>query len=95
MKTFLLIVFAAAFTLVVIRLFPIVLASAGLGAAVLLALLGFACLVMLPVAAGALGAVAALVTVLVLAIAALSPIWIPILAVIGLVSLLRRRSKTV
>ena len=95
MKTFLLIVFAAAFTLVVIRLFPIVLASAGLGAAVLLALLGFACLVMLPVAAGALGVVAALVTVLALAVAAMSPIWIPILAVIGLISLIRRRSKTV
>lgn len=84
MKTFLKVLLIAALLIVAIKLSPIIFVSAALGL----------------IAAAALGAVglsllAVLVGVLVAFALALSPIWIPVLVVMGLVSLFRRKEPNV
>jgi hypothetical protein len=83
MKTFLKILLAAVLLIVAIKLSPFlfVAAFAGLILAVVLGAVG-------------LSLVAALVAVVIALAVALSPIWVPVLCVIGLVSLFRRNSKT-
>jgi hypothetical protein len=93
MKTFLKILLCVAVGLMLLKLFPILLAPAMVSVVVMLVVGA----VMLAAAGGiAVGALAllavALVAVLVLA-AALSPIWLPVLAIMGLVSLCRRRPR--
>ena len=79
MKTFLKILLAAALLIVAIKLSPILFLAAlvGLLVAAILGVLG-------------LSLIAGLVAVLLAFTVALSPIWIPVLAVVGAVSLYRR-----
>ncbi len=83
MKTFLKILLLAALVIVAIKISPILFgaAAAGLLVACLLGVAGLSLLVVL--LAVALG----------LAVA-LSPIWIPVLAALGLISLFRRTDRT-
>ncbi len=79
MKTFLKILVLALLALVVIKLFPLLMIP------VVVALVG------LLIAGAALAGGALVVLMVTLALlAALSPIWIPVLVVIGLISLIRR-----
>ncbi|WP_415908938.1 hypothetical protein [Oleiharenicola sp. Vm1] len=82
MKTFLKILLAAVLLIVAIKLSPLlfIAALAGLIAAAVLGALGLSLL-------------AALVAVVLAFAVALSPIWIPVLCVIGVISLFRRNSK--
>jgi hypothetical protein len=84
MKTFLKILLIAALLIVAIKLSPLIFlgAIAGLAAAALLGVVG-------------LSLVAALAAVLLAFAVALSPIWIPVLCVVGLVSLFRRKEPKV
>ncbi len=84
MKTFLKVLLIAALLIVAIKLSPVIFIGALLGL----------------IAAAVLGAVgisllAGLVAVLIAFAVALSPIWIPILVVLGLVSLFRRKTPPV
>jgi hypothetical protein len=83
MKTFFKILLAAILLVVAIKLSPIlfIAALAGLIVAAVLGAVGLSLL-------------AALVAVILAFALALSPIWIPVLCVIGLVSLFRRDGKT-
>jgi len=82
MKTFLKVLLIAALLIVAIKLSPVIFIGAlvGLFAAAVLGAVG-------------LSLVAALVAVLLAFTLALSPIWIPVLVVIGLVSLFRKNSN--
>lgn len=82
MKTFLKILLVAALLIVAIKLSPVIFiaALAGLLAAVVLGALGLSLL-------------AALVAVVLAFAVALSPIWIPVLCVIGLINLFRRNGS--
>ncbi len=84
MKTFLKILLAAAVLLVAIKLSPVLFIGAfvGLIAAAVLGSIG-------------LSLVAALAAVLLALAVALSPIWIPVLCVIGLVKLFRTKEPNV
>lgn len=84
MKTFLKVLLIAALLIVAIKLSPVIFIGAILGL----------------IAAAVLGAVglsllAVLVGVLIAFAVALSPIWIPVLAIIGLVKLFRRSEPNV
>ena len=83
MKTFLKILFVAALLIVAIKVSPIlfVAAFAGLVVAAVLGMVG------LSLAAG-------LIAVLLAFAVALSPIWIPVLCVIGVVSICRKTDHT-
>ena len=94
MKTFLKIVLFSVLVLVLIKVFPVLLAPAFVAAAVMLvvgavALAGLGAVV----AAGLTAALFVLAIFLVVA-AVLSPVWLPILALVGFISLLRRQPKT-
>ena len=80
MKNFLKILLVAALLVVAIKISPLLFLGAfvGLFAAAILGIVG-------------LSLVAALAAVLLAFAVALSPIWLPILAVVGLVSLFRRK----
>ena len=82
MKTFLKVLLIAALLIVAIKLSPVIFIGAlvGLFAAAVLGAVG-------------LSLVAALVAVLLAFTLALSPIWLPILVVMGLVSLFRRKES--
>ena len=82
MKTFLKIFLLVVLALVAIKLLPLTLA---LGC-----VLGLAVAALLAIGASALAGLIALALVVV---AALAPLWIPVLAIIGLVSLLRRAGR--
>ena len=82
MKTFLKVLLIAALLIVAIKLSPVIFIGALLGL----------------IAAAVLGAVgislvAALVAVLIAFAVALSPIWIPILVIMGLISLFKKNSN--
>jgi hypothetical protein len=83
MKTFLKILVIAALLIVAIKLSPLIFlaAFAGLIAAAVLGAVGVSLLV-------------ALAAVLLAFAVALSPIWIPVLAVVGIVSLFRKADRT-
>lgn len=84
MKTFLKVLLIAALLVVAIKLGPVIFAGAVLGllAAAVLGAVGLSLL-------------AVLVGVLIAFALALSPIWIPVLAVMGLISLFRRKEPNV
>lgn len=84
MKTFLKILLVAALLVVAIKFSPLLFVGAlgGLLAAALLGVVGLSLL-------------AALVAVLLACAVALSPIWIPVLCVVGLVSLFRHKEPKV
>jgi hypothetical protein len=84
MKTFLKVLLIAALLVVAIKLSPaiFVAAFAGVIAAAVLGVIGLSLL-------------AVLVSVLIALTAALAPIWIPVLAIMGLVSLFRRKEPNV
>ncbi|HEY8995962.1 MAG TPA: hypothetical protein VIM71_14955 [Lacunisphaera sp.] len=84
MKTFLKVVLIAALLIVAIKLSPVIFIGAFLGL-IAAAVLGAVGLSLLAVLAGVLIAFAV----------ALSPIWIPVLAIMGLVSLFRRKEPNV
>jgi hypothetical protein len=84
MKTFLKVLLIAALLIVAIKLSPIIFAAAVLGL-LAAAVLGAVGLSLLAVLAGLLVAFALV----------LSPIWIPVLAVMGLISLFRRKEPNV
>ena len=79
MKTFLKILLVAAILIVAIKLSPVVFVAAAIGllAAAVLGVIGLSLL-------------AALVAVVVAVAAALAPIWIPVLAIVGAVSLFKK-----
>ena len=83
MKTFLKIIFVAALLIVAIKISPVlfVAAFAGLIAAAVLGVVGIS------LAAG-------LIAVLLAFAVALSPIWIPVLCIIGVVSICRKNDHT-
>jgi hypothetical protein len=83
MKTFLKILLIAALLIVAIKLSPIIFFGAlvGLIAAAILGVVGISLVV-------ALASVVLALTV------ALSPIWIPVLAIMGIVSLFKRNERT-
>jgi hypothetical protein len=84
MKTFLKILLVAALLIVAIKLSPIIFAGAFLGllAAAVLGAVGLSLLVVL------MGLLVAFALVL-------SPIWIPVLVIMGLISLFRRKEPNV
>lgn len=84
MKTFLKVLLIAAVLIVAIKLSPVIFIGAllGLAAAAVLGSIG-------------LSLVALLVAVLLALTVALAPIWIPVLCVIGLVKLFRRKEPNV
>ena len=86
MKTFLKVLLIAALLIVAIKLSPVILIGAllGLFAAALLGAVGLSLVAAL---------VAVLLAVLLAFTLALSPIWIPVLVVMGLVSLFRKNSN--
>lgn len=83
MKTFLKILLIAALLVLAIKLGPVIFCAAfgGLIVAGLLGVLGISLL-------------ALLATVLLALAVALSPIWIPVLAIVGIVSLLKRDDRS-
>ena len=84
MKTFLKVLLIAALLIVAIKLSPVIFigALAGLIAAVVLGAIG-------------ISLVAGLLAVLIALTVALAPIWIPILVVLGLISLFRSKTPPV
>jgi len=82
MKTFLKVLLIAALLIVAIKLSPVIFVGAfvGLIAAAVLGVVG-------------ISLVAALAAVLLAFAVALSPIWIPVLAVVGIVSLFRKGER--
>ena len=82
MKTFLKIALLVVLALVAIKLLPLTLA---LGC-----LLGLAVAALLAVGVSAL---AGMIAIALVVVAALAPLWIPVLAIVGLVSLLRRGGR--
>lgn len=91
MKTFLKIVLCVLGVLVVLKLFPLFLIPALVGMALLLLAGVLLAGGVATIAATGLSLVIALLAVVLVVAAALSPIWIPVLAVCGIVSLCRRR----
>ena len=83
MKTFIKILVIAALLIVAIKLSPVIFVAAfvGLIAAAVLGAIGVSLVV-------------ALASVLLAFAVALSPIWIPVLAIVGLVSLFRKADRT-
>lgn len=83
MKTFLKVLLIAALLIVAIKLSPVIFvgALAGLIAAAVLGAVG-------------ISLVAALLAVLIALVVALSPIWIPVLVVLGLVSLFKKHGNS-
>ncbi len=83
MKTFLKVILIAALLIVAIKLSPVIFVGAFLGliAAAVLGVVGISLVV-------------ALAAVLLALAVALSPIWIPVLAVVGIVSLFRKGERT-
>lgn len=95
MKTFLKVLLFVLLGLLAIKLlpfvlFPVVVAGAGLLLAVGLAFAGIAAVAGIGVAV-----VVALVALLVVLLTVLSPIWIPVLAIVGLIALIRRSGRAV
>ena len=80
MKTFLKILLFVLLAMVVIHVFPLLLVPATLSV-----------LVMLGIGAVLVGVLAAVLAVALVILTVLSPLWLPGLAVLGLVSLCRRR----
>jgi hypothetical protein len=83
MKTFLKVLLIAALLLIAIKISPVLFVAAFLGliAAAVLGVIGISLL-------------AGLVAVVLTFAVALSPIWLPVLAVIGIVSLFRKADRT-
>lgn len=83
MKTFVKVLLLAILLIVAIKFSPVLFIGAlvGLFAAAVLGAVGF-------------GLIAALLGVLLCLALALSPIWVPVLIVLGLISLFRRENKT-
>lgn len=82
MKTFLKVLLLAALLIVAIKLSPVIFLGAliGLAAAMVLGIVG-------------LSLVAALVAVVLALAVALSPVWIPVLVVMGLIGLFKKSDK--
>lgn len=91
MKTFLKIVLFLVLGLVAVKLCPLLLAPALASVMVMLALGGVVLAGLATVAATGLTLTAVLLGVVLLVLAVLSPVWVPVLALIGLISLFRRR----
>ena len=83
MKTFLKVLLLAALLIVAIKLSPVIFLGAlvGLAAAMVLGIVG-------------LSLVAALVAVVLALAVALSPVWIPVLVVMGLISLFKKSGQS-
>ncbi len=94
MKTFLKVLLVFAIAALVIHLWPVAAVPLALGGMIAL-LIGLVFAGGVAVVGGVLlTVVCALVGVLIALAAASSPIWLPILAIVGLVALLRRGSRT-
>lgn len=94
MKTFFQILLCVLLVVVAIKLLPFILFPLviGGGALLLIALLALGGVV--TVAGLGVAAAATLLAVAIALIAALSPIWIPVLAVVGIIALIRRSKRT-
>jgi len=82
MKTFLKILLVAALLIVAVKLSPVLFCAAAVGV-IVSAILGVI----------GLSLIAALAAVLLALAVALSPIWIPVLAIVGICSLFRRKDS--
>jgi hypothetical protein len=84
MKTFLKVLLIAALLIVAIKLSPVIFvaAFAGVVAAAVLGVIGLSLL-------------AVLISVLIALTVALAPIWIPVLVIVGIISLFRRKEPNV
>jgi hypothetical protein len=93
MKTFLKIALALVLVLAVLKFWPVLVAPAVVGALLVVVLGGvLAGGLALAVTIGA-GLLAGLLGVLLGVVALLSPIWIPVLAIVGFVAILRRLNR--
>lgn len=90
MKTLVNLLLITALVLVVVKLWPLALAVGSLAGLVLVASGGLLAGGLSAVLGLALALLVALLGVILVTAVALSPIWIPVLALIGLISLLRR-----
>ena len=94
MKTFGKVLLIVILALVCLRLLPLLMGASLLALAVLFGVAIVLAGGVAAVAATGLTAVAALLAVVLVVAAVLTPIWLPVLAIAGLVSLCRRSGKT-
>jgi hypothetical protein len=94
MKTFWKILLIGLLVLVCLHLCPVLLVPVMLGFAALLVIGSLLAGGLAALAATGLSLVAGLLAVALVVLAVLSPIWLPVLAVVGLVSLCRRGRRT-
>jgi len=95
MKTFLKVLLVVLLALVLLKLLPVVFFPFGAALGVLLGLGAIALLIVAGVVAGVAGIAFGLILLALGLLVVLSPILLPILAVVGLVSLCRRRPAAV
>ena len=93
MKTALKILLGVVLALVAIKLLPILLFPIGIGLVALLVVVAVALAVVLAVAGAGFAAAGVILGVAVALLAALSPVWVPVLAVVGLIALCRRSRR--
>ncbi len=93
MKTFFKIILLIAAVVVVFHCWPLL--AAPLGAAVAVGVIGggLVVLALLAVAGVGVGALAAILAVATVFLVGLSPLWVPVLLIVGIVSLFRRAAR--
>jgi hypothetical protein len=94
MKPFWKILLFGALGLIILHVCPILLVPVMLGLAAMLVIGTVLLSGVAAVAATGLSLVAGLLAVVLVLLAVLSPIWLPVLAIVGLVSLCRRHHRT-
>jgi hypothetical protein len=93
MKTFLKVALIVLLALVALKLLPILMVPVVLTGVLLLGLLGLALGGLTAAAGVGVAVVVALAIAAVAIVAALSPIWLPVLAIVGLIALIKRSSR--
>ena len=94
MNTFLKVLLYVVLTLIAIKLLPFFMGAVLLGGAGLLLLAGLAVGGIAAIASCGVAGLTVVLTALVAVVAVLSPIWIPVLVVVGIIALIRRSSRT-
>ena len=94
MNTFLKVLLYVVLTLIAIKLMPLFALAFMLAGAGLLVLAGLLFSGIAAIAGCGVAGLTVVITALVAVIAVLSPIWIPVLIVVGIIALIRRSSRT-
>ena len=94
MNTFLKVLLYIVLTLIAIKLMPLFALAFMLAGAGLLVLAGLVFSGVAAIAGFGVAGLTVVITALVAVIAVLSPIWIPVLIVVGIIALVRRSSRT-